>query len=296
LAACSGPAEDPGPLPTRIVLAESTDVTPTIPASSTATATPTQTQQATATQSITATATHTATITLTPSNTITDTPSPTLTLTPTETPEPDALGAFVELALQATVIQPTQPPPTISNTPDFSLTYQPGAPTLPPTPIGLLATPTPIPGNCTLTPSPPFQTPPAAAGCPVDATPTTLAAASQPFERGTMVWLNDTPGSIYVLYDDGQYQRFDDTFNPATDPESSGAAPPGPGLQEPIRGFGKVWRENPTVQTSLGWALAGESGDTANIQRYTSGRLVFLPAQTLRAALLDDGTWQSFDP
>jgi hypothetical protein len=35
---------------------------------------------------------------------------------------------------------------------------------------------------------------------------------------------------------------------------------PPPGLYQPIRGFGKLWRTHPEVRDRLGWATAPEQG------------------------------------
>ena len=42
-------------------------------------------------------------------------------------------------------------------------------------------------------------------------------------------------------------------------------APP-EGRYQPIRGFGKVWRENPQVREQLGWAIAPEQGFEGALQ------------------------------
>ena len=87
--------------------------------------------------------------------------------------------------------------------------------------------------------------------------------AFQAFQHGWMVWLpnGDLAGNdlIYVLYDTGQYDVFVDTWmtgEPISD--ESLVAPAGFG--QPIRGFGKIWRTQPGVAESLGWAIEGETG------------------------------------
>jgi len=86
------------------------------------------------------------------------------------------------------------------------------------------------------------------------------AAAEQTFEQGRMIWLERIYGQenlILVLHDDGQLDRFDDTWTPG-EPESDPAVVPPEGLYQPVRGFGKVWRENETIRGQLGWALVPE--------------------------------------
>jgi hypothetical protein len=72
-----------------------------------------------------------------------------------------------------------------------------------------------------------------------------------------MVWNGDS-GMIYVLYQDGAWEEFADTWV-AGDPELPVVAEQPPsGMFVPLRGFGKVWSQN-NGQTQLGWATADES-------------------------------------
>lgn len=86
-------------------------------------------------------------------------------------------------------------------------------------------------------------------------------ASEQHFERGRMIWLGAYE-TIYVLYDDGQTPAwrafFDDWVEVEGDLADDLALTPPPGLFQPVRGFGKVWRENETVRERLGWALGPE--------------------------------------
>mgnify|MGYP001045174571 FL=1 len=104
--------------------------------------------------------------------------------------------------------------------------------------------------------------------------------AYQPFERGAMFWI-ERLGSRYgnaigILHTnpDGtmQWNVVNDTWYEGQ-PESGGETPP-PGLYEPIRGFGKVWREVDGVRQALGWATAPEQGDGAEYYRFTKGALL----------------------
>lgn len=98
----------------------------------------------------------------------------------------------------------------------------------------------------------------------------TTWAAQQPFERGFMIWMafNET---IYVFYDQGDpktYATYPDTFEEGKDPERDPGIVPPSGLYQPIRGFGKVWRENPKIRTKIGWATGSESGFETWQQRF----------------------------
>ena len=53
----------------------------------------------------------------------------------------------------------------------------------------------------------------------------------------------------------------------------SGLTPP-PGLYEPSRGFGKVWREFPDIRAQIGWAVENERAVTASYQVFERGRVL----------------------
>lgn len=89
--------------------------------------------------------------------------------------------------------------------------------------------------------------------CPTSA-PVKTDAAYQRFENGAMIW-NAHTDRITVLFDNGVSISFPDTWNDET--INFGQNPP-PGLEQPVRGFGKVWLENPSVRNDLGWATAAE--------------------------------------
>jgi hypothetical protein len=94
--------------------------------------------------------------------------------------------------------------------------------------------------------------------------PVSTSAAEQLFQSGRMIWLEKTSptvvGSrIFVLYKDGRYQEYPDSWTQGQ-PSSDPAIVPPAGMLQPIRGFGKVWRENPMVRQQLGWATAAEQG------------------------------------
>lgn len=94
------------------------------------------------------------------------------------------------------------------------------------------------------------------------------AAAEQPFEHGWMIWLKELryspdhviENAIVVLYEDGRWKKFDDTWQPG-EPESDPTIVPPAGLYQPLRGFGKLWRnESYNLRQQLGWALTEEQG------------------------------------
>lgn len=78
-----------------------------------------------------------------------------------------------------------------------------------------------------------------------------------------MIWVDGIVGTgngptIFVTYDGPapSYALFGDFWAPGQ-PERGEEAPP-PGLIEPLRGFGKVWREHAEVRRGIGWAVSAE--------------------------------------
>jgi hypothetical protein len=154
-----------------------------------------------------------------------------------------------------------------------------------PTDTALPPTDTPTP---TVTPTPPcsLQVDPELAGawersrlgCPTAASSITWAAW-ETFERGSMFWRQDTDTVRVLSYDGGtnasagQWTEVTEPWD-GSDPEGVGLMPP-PGLYEPVRGFGWVWR---TVlggpSSALGWAREEEKGFCAKVQTLENGLLM----------------------
>lgn len=132
------------------------------------------------------------------------------------------------------------------------------------------------------------------AGCPTWSFPPMIqnVGAYQPFERGTMVWVRGayrTPDTIYVIYYDNRRQSlvwkdYTDTWVEGM-PEGGNKTAPS-GLYEPIRGFGKVWRENPEVRNTLGWAAAPEVATDGTYQLFSSGTVMLHRAPLDRVFIL----------
>jgi photosystem II stability/assembly factor-like uncharacterized protein len=127
-----------------------------------------------------------------------------------------------------------------------------------------------------------------ALGCPASE-PVETFLARQPFEDGLMIWRKDTT-EIYVLTGVGRWQIFDDTWDESQPQDDPTLTPPADRLQ-PVRGFGKIWREQGGPQAAIGWATAVESGSEATVQDWSGGTLLtFGPGDIL--AILNDGRWQ----
>lgn len=99
---------------------------------------------------------------------------------------------------------------------------------------------------------------PAPDACP--AAPSQVSSqVEQTFERGRMIWV-ETEARIYVIFEDGLapgWAQYPDNFAEG-DPDRDETLIPPPGMLQPIRGFGLVWRANPRVQERLGWATTQE--------------------------------------
>lgn len=108
-----------------------------------------------------------------------------------------------------------------------------------------------------------------------------------------MIWRGDTR-MIYVLYNDGSWGGFEDTWTP-DEPERDQNIQPPPGREQPVRGFGKVWREQPGVRDRLGWALQAEAGYTSPVQAFERGTALGVgpSVYVLTRVAGEPGTWLS---
>jgi hypothetical protein len=103
-----------------------------------------------------------------------------------------------------------------------------------------------------------------------------IFVAEQVFQRGRMFWLRPT-NQIWTLStnDDGEpiWQIYEDNFEEGMPESEPDFAPTEPGLIQPIRGFGLLWRENPELRAQLGWAISEEVGYLANYEYHYGGTL-----------------------
>jgi serine/threonine protein kinase len=204
-----------------------------------------------------------------------DTPVPT---EPTSTIQP---SATTEAATE--VSPPASDTPTATATATASPSATPthtSTPTSTPTPTSTSTwTPT-VPPPCAV----PVDAELAAAwdrerlGCPTGPANITWAAW-EPFERGHMLWREDT-NLVYVLHfrngtdtSAGDWRLIVDEWD-GSNPDGIGLSPP-PGLYEPKRGFGWVWRTylgGPSSQ--VGWAREEEKGFCAKFQPFEQGLIL----------------------
>ncbi|QPC81526.1 hypothetical protein G4Y79_17785 [Phototrophicus methaneseepsis] len=101
--------------------------------------------------------------------------------------------------------------------------------------------------------------------------------AEQAFQNGRMFWLEPV-GQIWVLTTDENENQvwlvYNDTWEEGMPETDDTLVPPEPGLQQPVRGFGKLWRENDDVRNLLGWAVDPELGFVTRYEFYHGGEMV----------------------
>jgi hypothetical protein len=124
-------------------------------------------------------------------------------------------------------------------------------------------------------------------------TPTNTPLATQPFENGWMIWRGDE-AAIYVLYNDTTWQRFDDTFVEGEAERDPSIQVPAGRLQ-PVRGFGKLWRAEPSVRARIGWATDKEEGLTSVVHTFERGVLVRVRGLVYLIATTPGGPFWRFD-
>jgi len=125
-------------------------------------------------------------------------------------------------------------------------------------------------------------------GCPVQAARVSQWVAEEAFERGRMFWRKDNR-KIYVLYQTGTWQQFDETWDEDTDPEFACGPPESP--PTPRLGFGKLWCARADVRSGVGNAVEEEHGDLATVQDFAGGGVI-LRVTSGTYVLFGDGVWE----
>ena len=91
---------------------------------------------------------------------------------------------------------------------------------------------------------------------------TQVQVGEQLFEHGRMYWVQRVR-QIWVLVVTGEgrgdWYVYEDTFDEGQ-PETDPSLTPPAGRLQPVRGFGKLWREVPGLRDMLGWAVQPEVG------------------------------------
>ncbi len=140
-------------------------------------------------------------------------------------------------------------------------------------------------------------TPTGGEAAPAAANYATTRAAFMSFERGIMLWLEDT-NQIYVLNfgaDEfsGMYSAYLDTWREGM-PENDPNIQPPPGFLQPERGFGQAWRTYPGVRDALGWGTAPTQGYTALVV-HDDGTTVVNGPDFRIYKLMEGGAWEAVD-
>lgn len=190
-------------------------------------------------------------------------------------------GAAEALPTVAPTVQPVASTPIPAPTPP---------PTLPPTPRPS-ATPAPSPTPCQFSLQPALTDAWSAAevGCPITPGAAAIHTAYAPFEGGQMLWRGDT-GNIYVLFNDGRWTSYPNTWREGDPEYTCGEANSPP---TPVRGFGRVWCEQPGLREALGAITAAEIGDDASAaQDFVNGAILAAPFGGLFVFTGEDGTWR----
>lgn len=129
--------------------------------------------------------------------------------------------------------------------------------------------------------------------------------AKQFFERGLMFWWDhpDDPDPIWVLdspapdFSSGsRSNRYVDTWANSQGEYACPEARQG----GPVRGFGKLWCEQPELQTRLGLPSEPEQGSGgkapyASVQFFQGGTMIYNPANSEVYVLFAQGDWLRFD-
>jgi len=123
-------------------------------------------------------------------------------------------------------------------------------------------------------------------GCP-SAAAVASEMAHQTFEHGEMLW-RAADQMILVLAEDGTYSMVEDTWREEMPSVSCSASAP-PDRYQPVRGFGRVWCENPAVQSVLGWAVGEEQPLSGVYQAFEGGQVIITDG--LWRVLGADGHW-----
>ena len=181
--------------------------------------------------------------------------------------------------------------PATPPTPAAATSTRPAPTRLPPSTPTIAPTPTP----CAFTILPALQ--PAyldiELGCPLNSGLDPLATAYAPFEGGQMLWRQDN-AVIYVLTNDGRWAQYDDLWREG-DAEFNCGEPTNP--PTPVRGFGRVWCDQPAVRQGLGAATAAEIGDAGGqAQDFVNGMILAAPDGSLFVLVGETATWRRVWP
>jgi serine/threonine protein kinase len=213
-----------------------------------------------------------------------------VTRTPTWTPESARTPSLAPTRTpRQTVTSAPIATPTRTRTPTPTRTAT-STSTSTPTPTQT-ATNTPAPTPCTVAVYGAFsgiwQANIGRLGCPLSAGKSGVWMAEERFQYGRMFWKEDND-KIYVLYDNGHWERYDDIWHEGEAEFTCGTTSSPP---TPKRGFGKIWCTYNNVRQGLGDATSGEWGDRGSVQAFNGG-LTLQTAGGQVYIFFNDGTWR----
>lgn len=96
---------------------------------------------------------------------------------------------------------------------------------------------------------------------------------------------------ILVLRRNGTWSLHRDSWREGDSLSDVGAAPAG--KIAPERGFGKLWRQQPDLRLTLGWATGVEESLRGSAQEFAGGHMLGADYRLIYV-LYQDGSWQSF--
>lgn len=101
-----------------------------------------------------------------------------------------------------------------------------------------------------------------------------ILIAEQDFQNGKMFWLQPID-QVWIATTNSEGEQIwinrDDTFEEGMQENDPSLTPPAQGLLQPIRGFGRLWRNDSNLQDMLGWATGDEFGYTTNYEYHWGG-------------------------
>lgn len=123
-------------------------------------------------------------------------------------------------------------------------------------------------------------------------------AAGQDFDGGRAYYYAAAPNQfplplVYVIYNDGSWQQFTDTYTPGDVTNDPNNTPP-QGRFAPARAIGKVWHDNPTVRQRLGWPYAPEADFAGRRQLAVNTSILYIDHEVRNSVLrlnAGNGTW-----
>jgi hypothetical protein len=118
--------------------------------------------------------------------------------------------------------------------------------------------------------------------------------SEQAFQGGAMLIRSDSKQIMVLVRPSSRWVSFPNTWRPGEVLTSAGVRPPG--TFEPLRGFGKLWRDQPAVKLQLGWPVYEERNAAGAAQTFENGALVRSSFGVIYV-LFNNGTWRSLpDP